>query len=407
MSTILKYRFVPRRRTEAEWISLNEVLLNSEIGVVTDKGTPRPFKIGDGTTPWNDLPYSSDLFAVAAGTDTITADFPVVPVLYDGMEVSIRAFGPNTGPATFEPNSLGDSPLTKKGGEDLDAGDIDAEHELTLRYVSAVPRWEIINLGGENVPVPSGTGWRHVTAGVEDPVASTPTALEVGAVPAWVSVHQVAHGFVPGNAIYYNGTQWVLADRDASLSAADAIVLFVTGADDFKYVHTPIRFSLTTAEWDAVTGDTGGLVDGEFYFLSSTAGGLTKVAPTSGIKQTMLRAQSSTVVMLMIGEPFDVTTSGGTGGGVSRSVSTIAVSTAAGAAASTDYVYIATASGITLTLPTAVGNTNSYTYKNSSAGNVNLASTSAQTFDGTASPIVLAPGQSLTLISDGTNWTIN
>jgi hypothetical protein len=38
----------------------------------------------------------------------------------------------------------------------------------------------------------------------------------------------------------------------------------------------------TTGQWDAVTGDVGGLVFGEYYFLDpATAGKLVKVAPTT------------------------------------------------------------------------------------------------------------------------------
>lgn len=55
MATILQYRFAMRRRLAADWASLNEVLLNSEWGHETDTGF---LKVGDGTTAWNDLPYS-------------------------------------------------------------------------------------------------------------------------------------------------------------------------------------------------------------------------------------------------------------------------------------------------------------------------------------------------------------
>lgn len=89
-----------------------------------------------------------------------------------------------------------------------------------------------------------------------------------------------------------------------------------------------------------------------------------------------------------------------------KSVASVAISTAAGSTAKTDYVYIATAAGITITLPTAVGNTNRYTVKNISAGTISVASTSAQTFDGSASPITLVANQSLDFISDNANWDI-
>ena len=49
-------RVMVRRKTTAEWESTNEVLLNSEWG--RELGTDK-IKIGDGVTPWNDLPYFS------------------------------------------------------------------------------------------------------------------------------------------------------------------------------------------------------------------------------------------------------------------------------------------------------------------------------------------------------------
>lgn len=58
--SILQYRFRLRRRTAASWTSLNEVLLDSEIGIESDTelvSGKRKLKIGDGTTPWNSLPY--------------------------------------------------------------------------------------------------------------------------------------------------------------------------------------------------------------------------------------------------------------------------------------------------------------------------------------------------------------
>lgn len=45
-----------RRGTDAEWTSVNPTLASGEIGVETNT---RKFKIGDGTTPWNSLDYSS------------------------------------------------------------------------------------------------------------------------------------------------------------------------------------------------------------------------------------------------------------------------------------------------------------------------------------------------------------
>jgi hypothetical protein len=59
----------------------------------------------------------------------------------------------------------------------------------------------------------------------------------------------------------------------------------------------------TTGQWDAVTGDSGGLTSGSIYYLSPTvAGRLTKTAPTTGGQYVVRvgRALSSTVLDLMM-----------------------------------------------------------------------------------------------------------
>lgn len=96
-------------------------------------------------------------------------------------------------------------------------------------------------------------------------------------------------------------------------------------------------------------------------------------------------------------------TTGG-GGGITRSILSISSPTTAGATASTDYVYLVSGT-TTLTLPTAVGNTNQYTVKNVGVNTVTVATTSAQTIDGVSTINLLYP-QSRTFISDNSNWVI-
>ena len=57
--------------------------------------------------------------------------------------------------------------------------------------------------------------------------------------------------------------------RDASIAAASS-----------GYVQTDGIITAQTSDWDAVTGDSGGLTAGAVYFLSTTAGGLTTAAPS-------------------------------------------------------------------------------------------------------------------------------
>lgn len=94
------------------------------------------------------------------------------------------------------------------------------------------------------------------------------------------------------------------------------------------------------------------------------------------------------------------------GTGISRSVNSVSTNTAAGNGANVDYVYLVSGT-TTITLPTAVGNTNRYTIKNSGVGVVSIATTSSQTIDDSASPITInVQYVSIDLISDGTNWEI-
>lgn len=54
-----------RKGTASEWSAANPTLARAEIGVETDTGL---FKIGDGSTTWNSLPYSSTYWSSLIGT---------------------------------------------------------------------------------------------------------------------------------------------------------------------------------------------------------------------------------------------------------------------------------------------------------------------------------------------------
>ena len=54
MPEIVDFRFRLRRGLAATWTSTNDVLLDGELGLERDTGK---LKVGDGSTPWNTLPY--------------------------------------------------------------------------------------------------------------------------------------------------------------------------------------------------------------------------------------------------------------------------------------------------------------------------------------------------------------
>jgi hypothetical protein len=88
-----------------------------------------------------------------------------------------------------------------------------------------------------------------------------------------------------------------------------------------------------------------------------------------------------------------------------RIVAPVSSSMTAGDVAHTDYVYLATGT-VTITLPTAVNNTNRYTVTNVAAGTVTVATTGSQTINGSALVTLPIARMSLDFVSDGTNWTI-
>lgn len=52
---IIKARLKQRTDTQANWAANNPVLLEGELGLVTDD--KNLYKVGDGVTAWNDLPF--------------------------------------------------------------------------------------------------------------------------------------------------------------------------------------------------------------------------------------------------------------------------------------------------------------------------------------------------------------
>ena len=101
----------------------------------------------------------------------------------------------------------------------------------------------------------------------------------------------------------------------------------------------------------------------------------------------------------------DLTIAATGGGGSNRNISTVAISSVVASVAATDYVIIAN-QGVQLTLPTAVGNSNLYTIKNTAASSVLVAAAGAETIDGDPNIILAVRYTAVDLISDGANWHI-
>ena len=96
MSNAVISTFKLKRGTEARWAQLNPILEQGEPGFVYDKNR---LKIGDGITPWNDLPYIEGKTNVA--NSRTVSDFPIIGdpnVIYKAASEScLYQFNPETG----------------------------------------------------------------------------------------------------------------------------------------------------------------------------------------------------------------------------------------------------------------------------------------------------------------------
>lgn len=82
MAEVIKYRFRVRRRTAANWTSLDEVLLEGEFGLETDTGK---LKMGNGADGWNSRPYIGSANYVAGNGIDIDVTDPDNPVISSNL----------------------------------------------------------------------------------------------------------------------------------------------------------------------------------------------------------------------------------------------------------------------------------------------------------------------------------
>lgn len=108
-----------------------------------------------------------------------------------------------------------------------------------------------------------------------------PPGLPGGASDSIVTM-QTDDNLIPGSPVFITATsRFELALGDALPQAqAIGVSLFATASGFPATVQTQDIVTLTTAEWDAVTGQTGGLSPGVRYYLDQiTLGMITTTAP--------------------------------------------------------------------------------------------------------------------------------
>ena len=171
------------------------------------------------------------------------------------------------------------------------------------------------------------------------------------------------------------------------------------GADD-NYITDAEKAALHAAVTVADSDDLDFTLTGQQITASIKATAISaKASDTLSGTEELLLNDAGTLKKTTVQDIADLATAGS---GINRSVNSISSPTTAGANASTDYIYFIT--NTTLTLPTAVSNTNRYAVKCIS-GTCVVDGDGSETIDGTAN-ITIQVEDSVELISDNTEWKI-
>lgn len=104
------------------------------------------------------------------------------------------------------------------------------------------------------------------------------TALQFNANALYQGVNKVAHGFTDvGVVVRFDGTDFVAADNSSEPNAeVVGIISSIPNVDQFYITQMGFVSGLTTVPFEG-----GGFVPGDLYYLSSAAGIMTAIKPTT------------------------------------------------------------------------------------------------------------------------------
>jgi len=150
----------------------------------------------------------------------------------------------------------------------------------------------------------SGLTYREFVAGAGVTIVHTDSATTITATGATVELkNEDATSLVIGTPVYtFNdgGVKKAQADAEATTNVIGLATETITAAADGE-VQTEGVLAATIGQWDAITGQTGGLTpDGIYYLSEATAGMLTATAPTTGYVAPVGVAISTTQLKLNV-----------------------------------------------------------------------------------------------------------
>ena len=139
----------------------------------------------------------------------------------------------------------------------------------------------------------SSTGTIIISAGSNITLSTGASSIQIvgpsTAAAVTLAVHQVAHGFSTGQAVYYTGSAWALAEANA-VGTLGLGVIVVSDVDNF------------TVYFSGNISGLSGLTAGQYYFVSDATPGLltsTEPSSTASYSNPLLFALSTTTGIVL------------------------------------------------------------------------------------------------------------
>ncbi len=261
-------------------------------------------------------PQNNNLDLLGAGSDEAVSLHWHELFVADHWRLKLRAFN-TTGQVGYTLGSYpvgGELPLNDDGVFVLQhstADDTSPSFDLEIFFDSVTPTHDGQIFGfarNLNADLLDGCHASFVSLPFAIPCADANGEIDPDFIPFTGStvkqIIQTAHGFVVGNVVRIEkgtSTGYILAQANTEERAeAVGVVETIIDANEFD-LNMRGCIEATTLEWDAVTGDTGGLLPGGVYFLHhDIAGFMTLSDPIAGdVSKTMMVAIDATTAIVM------------------------------------------------------------------------------------------------------------
>lgn len=270
----------------------------------------------------------------------------------------------------------------------------------TINGTSIIGSGDIVISGGGG----SGTVTSASVVSANGFAGSVATATTTPAITISTSVTGLLKGNGTAVSAATSGTDY-LAPANVTSSSVDVTAGRLLKVGDYGLGSVPV----TNNNWDTL------VASGRYTNTSTSAVGIPVALAGLIVNHTYIDANTATEVAWDVlnnqmyvrrktSGTWSSWSAGASSGSIVRSVIVTSGATTVGSSLSTDYVYLV-AGAHTITLATAVGNTNQYTIKNNHTVAITVNTTSSQTIDGTTT-ITINPQGSVTLISTGSNWSV-